>query len=143
MYTPGLAGQWGATSASSSEHVPCSITSGTAGGTSTLDSPGVDGPAAPAAAPAAATAAAQGISAPQRIWTTFVLLHRPVVTLSQNYQAGPLVQLAEPEQVLAPSQPMVLSMPSRRHCGHQSGAGLAGLLGTTAGLPSPAWHVQS
>ena len=66
MYTPGLAGQCGATSASSSEHVPGSITSGTAGGTSTLDSPGVEGPAAPAAAPPdAGTAAAQATSASQ------------------------------------------------------------------------------
>ena len=77
MYTPGLAGQWGATSASSREHVPGSITSGTAGGTSTLDSPGVEGPAAPAAAPAAATAAAQATSASQNANITFYLLQRP------------------------------------------------------------------
>ena len=79
MYTPGLAGQCGATSASSREHVPGSITSGTAGDTSTLDSPGVVEPGAPAAAPAAATAAAQATSASQDARTTLSLLHMPVM----------------------------------------------------------------
>ena len=62
--------------------MPGSITSGTAGGTSTLDSPGVETFAAPAAAPAAATAAAQATSASQNPETTFDLLRRPFLRLS-------------------------------------------------------------